>query len=139
MGLGKEMVISPIKILLRVIVSVILIALQIFIYYLLFVGSFNLPYIYLIASIISIILVIHLYNSKDNVSYKIVWIIIILTLNVTGPLLYLCFGNGNNLPMRKNIRDTTLMTRSCGSSLFLNVQCPTIRIITHSVNDIPNS
>lgn len=106
MGLGKEMVISPIKILLRVIVSVILIALQIFIYYLLFVGSFNLPYIYLIASIISIILVIHLYNSKDNVSYKIVWIIIILTLNVTGPLLYLCFGNGNNLPMRKNKKIT---------------------------------
>lgn len=106
MGLGREGIISPIKILLRVIISIVLIALQIFIYYLLFVGSFNLPYIYLISFIISIILVIHLYNSNDNVSYKIVWIMIILLFNVTGPLLYLCFGNGNNLPIRKNKKIT---------------------------------
>ena len=102
MGIGKEKVISPIRLLLRIVVSLFLIVLQLFIYYLLFVGSFNLPYVYLISFIISIILVIHLYNSNDNVSYKIVWIMIILLLNVTGPLLYLCFGNGNNLPMRKN-------------------------------------
>ena len=106
MGLGREGVVSPIRILLRIIVSIVLIALQLFIYYLLFIGSFNLPYIYLISFIISIILVIHLYNSNDNVSYKIVWIMIILLFNVTGPLLYLCFGNGNNLPMRKNRKIT---------------------------------
>lgn len=106
MGFKKERIISPIKILLRVIISIILIALQIFVYYLLFVGSLNLPYIYLISFIVSIILVIHLYNSNDNVSYKIIWIMIILLLNVSGPLLYLCFGNGNNLPMRKNKKIT---------------------------------
>lgn len=106
MGLGREGIISPIKIILRVIISIVLIALQLFIYYLLFVGSFNLPYVYLISFIVSIVLVIHLYNSNDNVSYKIVWIMIILLFNVTGPLLYLCFGNGNNLPIRKNKKIT---------------------------------
>ena len=102
MGLSREKVVSPIKMLLRIIISIILVALQIFIYYLLFIGSLNLPYIYLISFIVSMLLVIRLYNSNDNISYKIVWIIIILLFSVTGPLLYLCFGNGNNLPKRKN-------------------------------------
>ena len=102
MGFKKEKIFSPVKLLLRIIVSIILILLQVLIYFLLFVGSLNLPYIYLIAFIVSILLVIRLYNSSDNISYKIVWIIIILMFSLTGPLLYLCFGNGNNLPKRKN-------------------------------------
>lgn len=101
MGINERTISSPIKIIIRIVVAILLIALQFLIYWWLFVGSFQLPYIYLLSSIFSIILIIKLYNSNDNVSYKILWIIIMLLFNGTGPILYLCFGNGNNLPKYK--------------------------------------
>ena len=101
MGINERTLVSPMKILLRVVVALLLIAVQLFIYWLLFVGSLQLPYIYLVSWILSVILIIRLYNSNDNVSYKILWIIIMLLFSGTGPILYLCFGNGNNLPRRK--------------------------------------
>lgn len=101
MGANERSMSSPIKIILRIVVAVLLIAIQFLIYWWLFVGSLQLPYIYLISWILSIILIIKLYNSNDNVSYKILWIIIMLLFSGTGPILYLCFGNGNNLPKRK--------------------------------------
>ena len=101
MGTNERKVLSPVKVILQVLVAIILIALQIGIYWLLFVRSVQIPYIYTISSILSIILIIKLYNSNDNVSYKILWIIVMLLFSGTGPILYLCFGNGNNLPKRK--------------------------------------
>ena len=101
MGINERKVLSPVKIILQVLVAIILIALQIGIYWLLFVRSVQIPYIYAISSLLSVILIIKLYNSNDNVSYKILWIIVMLLFNGTGPILYLCFGNGNNLPKRK--------------------------------------
>ena len=102
MGINERQLVSPFKVIIRIMVALLLIMLQILMYWWLFVGSLQLPYIYLISSVVSIILVIRLYNSNDNISYKILWIIIILLFSVTGPLLYLCFGNGNNLPKRKS-------------------------------------
>ena len=101
MGINERTISSPIKIVLRIVVAVLLIVIQFLIYWWLFVGSLQLPYIYLLSTVLSIILIIRLYNSNDNVSYKILWIIIMLLFNGTGPILYLCFGNGNNLPKRK--------------------------------------
>ena len=101
MGIDERTISSPIKLVLRIVVAVLLIALQFLFYWWLFVGSFQLPYIYFLSFILSIILIIKLYNSNDNVSYKILWIIIMLLFSGTGPILYLCFGNGNNLPKRK--------------------------------------
>ena len=101
MGINERTLVSPIKVIIRVVVALLLIAIQVFIYWLLFVGSLQLPYIYLVSWILSIILIIKLYNSNDNISYKILWIVIMLLFN-TGPLLYLCFGNGSNLPRRKH-------------------------------------
>ena len=101
MGINERKLVSPFKVIIRVFVALLLIAIQILIYWWLFVGTLQIPYIYLISFIVSIILVIRLYNSNDNISYKILWIIIILLFNVSGPIFYLCFGNGNNLPKRK--------------------------------------
>ena len=101
MGINERTLVSPIRVMIRVVVALLLIAIQVFIYWLLFVGSLQLPYIYLVSWILSIILIIKLYNSNDNISYKILWIVIMLLFN-TGPLLYLCFGNGSNLPRRKH-------------------------------------
>ena len=101
MRLNERKILTPIRLGFQIVVSVMLIAIQLFIYYLIFIGSYKIPYIYIISFIGSLILVIKLYNNSDNPSYKILWIIIILLFNVTGPLLYLCFGNGSNLPKRK--------------------------------------
>lgn len=102
MAINERKLVSPIRVVIRFIVALILIFLQVLIYWYLFIGSLDIPYIYLVFKVVSIILVIKLYNSNDNLSYKILWIIIILLLNVTGPLFYLCFGNGNSLPKRKS-------------------------------------
>lgn len=101
MGMNERKILSPIKIIIRIIVAILLVAIQILIYWWLFVGSLQLPYIYLLSWVLSVILIIRLYNSNDNISYKIVWIIIMLLFSGTGPIMYLCFGNGNNLPKRK--------------------------------------
>ena len=120
MGINERTIFSPVKIILRIAVAVGLIALQFLIYWWLFVGSFQLPYIYLLSSLLSIILVIKLYNSNDNVSYKILWIIIMLLFNGTGPILYLCFGNGNNFPKRKYKKINGLLQNEIDSKDILN-------------------
>lgn len=101
LGLKNEKIVSPIRLCFQIFVAIILVLIQIAIYYLLFIGTRQLPYIYLISFVISLVLVIYLYNNHANVSYKILWTIIILGFSVTGPLLYICFGNGNNIPKRK--------------------------------------
>ena len=120
MGINERTISSPIKIVLRIVVTIILIALQFLIYWWLFVGSLQLPYIYLLSTILSIILIIRLYNSNDNVSYKILWIIIMLLFNGTGPIMYLCFGNGNNLPKRKYKKINGLLQNEIDSLDILN-------------------
>ena len=73
MGTNERIVVSPIKVIIRIIVALLLIVIQISFYWLLFVGSLQLPYIYLLSWILSIILIIKLYNSNDNISYKILY------------------------------------------------------------------
>lgn len=93
--------ISSIKWIFEIFISIFLIALQLVIYYLLFVGIRTIPYIYMVFFILAIILVIRLFNSSDNISYKLAWTIIILLFNVSGSILYLLFGRGHSLPKRK--------------------------------------
>ena len=70
MGMNERKILSPIKIIIRIIVAILLVAIQILIYWWLFVGSLQLPYIYLLSWVLSVILIIRLYNSNDNISYK---------------------------------------------------------------------
>lgn len=99
--ISERNIFSPIRVVLRIIVIAILVVIQIFLYWLLFIGSRQIPYIYVASSILGVLLLIHLYNSNDNISFKIVWIMIILLFNFAGPIMYLCFGNGSNIPKRK--------------------------------------
>ena len=101
MAIHERKSISPIKLVFEIIVSIILIVFQLFIYYLAFIGSLSVPYIEIISLCVAFILVVHLYNGNDNVSYKLTWTIVILLFNVAGPLFYIFFGGGNNLPKRK--------------------------------------
>ena len=61
MGRNERTLLSPIKVVLRLFVALMLVAIQLAIYWLLFVGSFQLPYIYLLSWILSIILIIRLF------------------------------------------------------------------------------
>lgn len=101
MAVNEYKVINPLKLVIKIIIAISIIGIQIGIYYLIFVANRRLPYIDVISLVLSIILVIHLYNSNDNISYKLTWTICILLFNVAGPVFYMCFGGGNNLPKRK--------------------------------------
>lgn len=101
MTINEYKLLNPVKLVLKIIIALVILALQVFIYYLIFFANRSLPYIDIISIILSIVLIIHLYNSNDNISYKLTWTICILLFNVAGPVFYLCFGGGNNLPKRK--------------------------------------
>lgn len=54
-------------------------------------------YMYVFFSILSIAVVLYIVSKRDNPSYKLAWIIPILTFPIFGGLMYLCFGK-NKLP-----------------------------------------
>lgn len=89
------------KLALDIIITIILIALQIVVYYFLFIGGKKIPYLYAFSKVLAVILVIHLFNTNDNISYKLTWTAVILSFSFAGPFLYLSFGGGHNLPKRK--------------------------------------
>ena len=86
MAVNEYKVINPLKLVIKIIIAISIIGIQIGIYYLIFVANRRLPYIDVISLVLSIILVIHLYNSNDNISYKLTWTICILLFNVAGPV-----------------------------------------------------
>lgn len=78
----------------RIVVSVILIIIQI-IAILIFVYTLFIDFIILkiIFMILSILVVLYIINKDDDPSYKIIWLIPILSFPVFGGILYLAFGN----------------------------------------------
>lgn len=78
----------------RIVVSVFLIILQmIWLAFMLFnVFKMSVALSYLM-TIISISAVLYIVNKEDESAYKIIWIILILSVPVFGGLLYICFGN----------------------------------------------
>ena len=54
-------------------------------------------FIYFILVALSFIMSIYVLNKNDNPSYKIAWVIMIMTLPVFGGLIYLLFG-GQKVP-----------------------------------------
>lgn len=106
------------KSLMKILISCLLIALQLVFYWIVLFEIKQIPGIYAISYIFSIYIVIHIYNSNVNSAYKLSWIIVCLLVNITGPIFYLLFGNGNNLPKRKYKKielylDEKLLTNDC--------------------------
>lgn len=90
------------KLILNIILTILLILLQLIIYYLLIFQIHNIPYIAPVSVFISLIVVSQIYNSDNNISYKLSWTVVCLLFNLGGSLLYLVYANGNSLPKRKN-------------------------------------
>ncbi len=99
---SERRTLSIIQVFLRTLIGLALVSSQLLVYYILINRAKNVPGISIISFVFCLIVVSHIYNSKKNPSYKLTWTIVCFIFNFIGPLLYLIFGNGNNLPKRKN-------------------------------------
>lgn len=62
-------------------------------------------YITLALSVAAVLLVLFIIIKRDETAYKILWLLVILTVPVAGALLYLLFGNRRTArPLRKHLR-----------------------------------
>ena len=61
-------------------------------------------YITLALSVAAVLLVLFIIIKRDETAYKILWLLVILTVPVAGALLYLLFGNRRTArPLRKRL------------------------------------
>ncbi len=93
------------KILNRILIVIPAVALQVL--WLLLLTKWLAPYSALIASLLSIVavfLVLFIVIKRDESTYKLLWLLVILTAPLAGALLYLCFGNKRTArPLRRRL------------------------------------
>lgn len=93
------------KILNRILIVIPAVALQAL--WLLLLTKWLAPYSALIASLLSIVavfLVLFIVIKRDESTYKLLWLLVILTIPLVGTLLYLCFGNKRAAkPLRRQL------------------------------------
>lgn len=93
------------KILNRILIVIPAVALQAL--WLLLLTKWLAPYSALIASLLSIVavfLVLFIVIKRDESTYKLLWLLVILTAPLAGTLLYLCFGNKRTAkPLRRQL------------------------------------
>lgn len=80
-------------------------------------------YITLALSVAAVLLVLFIIIKRDETAYKILWLLVILTVPVAGALLYLLFGNRRTArPLRKRLRRVQeagqLAPLPCGGTPF---------------------
>ena len=99
-------------------------------------------YLYAAFVLFSLIIVIWLVAKDDNPSYKITWIILIMTLPVVGWFFYLTFGN-KTLPHRywekiaaNEAAHPALFTAEEGDTAALLEQYPRHRVLTDYIRNI---
>ena len=95
------------KILNRILIVIPAVALQAL--WLLLLTKWLAPYSTLIASLLSIVavfLVLFIVIKRDESTYKLLWLLVILTIPLVGTLLYLCFGNKRTAkPLRRRLEN----------------------------------
>lgn len=92
----------------RLFIVVFILLIQI-ILLILFVTKFEnyILYFYFLADVIGLLLLLKIINSSSNPSYKIAWIIPILTIPIFGTLFYLILGNNYNKGKNKRFKEIT--------------------------------
>lgn len=97
------------KILNRILIVIPAVALQAL--WLLLLTKWLAPYSTLIASLLSIVavfLVLFIVIKRDESTYKLLWLLVILTIPLVGTLLYLCFGNKRTAkPLRRQLESVS--------------------------------
>lgn len=92
---------SAIKKFFQIVISIIFIALQLFIYYLLFFGIKKYPLVLFFMELLAFICVVYIYNMQQNASYKLSWIVFIYVMPFFATMFYILFANGKSLPKKK--------------------------------------
>ncbi len=82
--------------------AIIVVLLQLFVYYIAFFAFSKEPLVLVIVGILGLISVIYLYNTNNNSSYKLSWTIFILLVPFSGTICYLLFANGQTLPKKRH-------------------------------------
>ena len=97
------------KILNRILIVIPAVVLQAL--WLLLLTKWLVPYSTLIASLLSIVavfLVLFIVIKRDESTYKLLWLLVILTIPLVGTLLYLCFGNKRTAkPLRRRLESVS--------------------------------
>lgn len=86
------------------IIAILIFIQLIFLFYLVFILSEYFVPMYFIFIALSFIMSIYIINKNENPSYKVTWILVIVTLPVFGGFLYLLFG-GQKVPKELRLRD----------------------------------
>lgn len=97
------------KILNRILIVIPAVALQAL--WLLLLTKWLAPYSTLVASLLSVVavfLVLFIVIKRDESTYKLLWLLVILTIPLVGTLLYLCFGNKRTAkPLRRQLESVS--------------------------------
>ena len=94
--------INILKKLIYFVISLILLSIQLFLYYLVFIAASKNSWIYLIVTIVGFICVISIFDKKMSSSFKLIWTIIILLFPFVGTILYVLYGNERSFPLYKS-------------------------------------
>lgn len=94
--------INILKKLIYFVISLILLSIQLFLYYLVFIAASKNSWIYLIVTIFGFICVISIFDKKMSSSFKLIWTIIILLFPFVGTILYVLYGNERSFPLYKS-------------------------------------
>lgn len=114
---SERRTLSYVQMFFRTLIGFGLASIQLIVYYVLLEKAKNVPGVSIGSFIATLIVVSYIYRSNKNPSYKLSWTIVCFLFNFIGPILYLIFGNGNNLPKRKDKKinqylNTQLVTTS---------------------------
>lgn len=74
----------------------------IFFYFLIFSNLQMFNYLNVLFTCIAFFVVIYIYNSNINASFKLTWVILILLFPLFGTLFFFFYGNGHSVPKRKS-------------------------------------
>lgn len=88
----------------KIIIFFVSLALQI---YVLWLSIYSVPHyypLYIATVAISIIPITYVFNSSNNSSYKMSWIILILVLPIVGMIMYLFFGQGRSFSKKRALK-----------------------------------
>ena len=88
----------------KIIIFFVSLALQI---YVLWLSVYSVPHyypLYAVTILVSFIPITYVFNSSNNSSYKMSWIILILVLPIVGMIMYLFFGQGRSFSKKRALK-----------------------------------
>ena len=99
---SERATLSILKKIILIIVSLILLAIQLLLIYLVFFKASHISWVYIIVRAIGLICVIAIFDKNIVGSYKLLWTILILIAPFIGTILFLLYGDERSFPKHKS-------------------------------------